>query len=145
MVDYVRLAATAKRLIEANGREVTLYRRQRTPSDSTKAWRGASRTTPPEASMGPVKVAFVPAGGSGSGEVFLGFLLAQEGEQETKVIRQVGLLAVDSVAALSPPPAELDPGRYDHLVDGERPISIARVAELRPGDVALIYVLGLSG
>lgn len=40
MVNQVKLAATAKRLIEENGRSVTLYKLNQTPSDVAKPWRG---------------------------------------------------------------------------------------------------------
>lgn len=45
MVNYVKSAATAKRLIEANGQDVSLYRKSETPSDSTKPWRGPATLT----------------------------------------------------------------------------------------------------
>ncbi len=40
MVDYVKLAATAKRLIEANGRSITFVRDSETPVDVNKPWLG---------------------------------------------------------------------------------------------------------
>lgn len=42
MVDYVSLAATAKRLIDANGRTVTLTKQGNTPATASKPWRGQS-------------------------------------------------------------------------------------------------------
>jgi hypothetical protein len=44
MVNYVKSAATAKRLIEANGQDVSLYRKNETAGDATKPWRGPSGT-----------------------------------------------------------------------------------------------------
>jgi hypothetical protein len=44
MVNYVKSAATAKRLIEANGQDVSLYRKNETASDATKPWRGPAGT-----------------------------------------------------------------------------------------------------
>jgi hypothetical protein len=39
-MDYARSAATAKRLIERDGRTVNIYRKQTTPADASKPWRG---------------------------------------------------------------------------------------------------------
>lgn len=40
MVNYTRIASTAQRLINDNGRDVSLKRISRTPGDSNKPWRG---------------------------------------------------------------------------------------------------------
>ena len=57
MVDFVSLAATAQRLIEENGRSVTLFRKDRTPANAAEPWRGPDLTAPdPVAGIGPVKV-----------------------------------------------------------------------------------------
>ncbi len=40
-LNYSRLAATADRLIKANGKNVTFKRQSQTPADSNKPWRGA--------------------------------------------------------------------------------------------------------
>jgi hypothetical protein len=40
MVDYVKLAIVAERLIRQNGRLVTFVRKDRTPSDPSKPWKG---------------------------------------------------------------------------------------------------------
>ena len=139
MADFVKLAATAKRLIEKNGRAVTLYRRERTPAVSSDPWRGTPASAKPEATLGPVKMAFVPAGGSG-----LGKMITDASGQLTKEIDQVGFLAADSVVALSP--AEPDVKKYDTLVDGsERAYKIQQVGELKPADTTVIYFLGLKG
>lgn len=44
MADFTRLAATAKRLIEKNGRSVTVIKQGKTPTDATKPWRGQDTT-----------------------------------------------------------------------------------------------------
>lgn len=41
MVDYVRVAATAKRLIDANGRQISLIRPSTVPLDPLKPWKGS--------------------------------------------------------------------------------------------------------
>lgn len=40
-LNYVSLAALADRLISQNGKAVTFYHQQKTPTDPTKPWRGA--------------------------------------------------------------------------------------------------------
>lgn len=40
-INYTALAATAERLIRENGRDVTFKRRNKTPADATKPWKGA--------------------------------------------------------------------------------------------------------
>jgi len=138
-VTQTTLAATAKRLIEKHGRTVTLYRSERTPANASQPWRGVPQGTAPEDTMGPVAVAFVPPSGSGFGKA----LIDEEG-QLTKAIDQVGLLAADSVAALSPAPTVTDPARYDRLVDGVHAYRIVSVGTLAPGTVTMLYVLGLK-
>ena len=44
MADFVRLAATARRLIKENGRRVMFVRFGTTPLDADKPWRGTDRT-----------------------------------------------------------------------------------------------------
>ena len=45
MVDYTKLAATADRLIKANGREITFIGKSQTPADPTKPWDGPTDGT----------------------------------------------------------------------------------------------------
>lgn len=40
MVDYAKLAKTAKRLITANGRSIDFIRKNQTPTDPNKPWKG---------------------------------------------------------------------------------------------------------
>jgi hypothetical protein len=62
MADYVRLAATAKRLVESNGRPVSFVRLQDAPADPDKPWRGAADPrTPPAATVAGAAVAVPPS------------------------------------------------------------------------------------
>lgn len=138
MVDFTRSAATAKRLVEKNGRDSTLYRKNRTPSDPSKPWRGSGSAAP--VTMGPVKVAYVPPGGAGFGQ-----LLQDVDGTLRRAADQVGLLAADSIAALSPAPAELDPGKYDSIADGSgQAFRILAVETLKPADTPVLYALILK-
>jgi hypothetical protein len=42
VADFIKLALTAKRLIDANGRQVTLIKYGNAPQDQDKPWRGRS-------------------------------------------------------------------------------------------------------
>lgn len=41
MVDYVKLAATAERLVRQSGRLITFVKKDRTPADPLKPWNGS--------------------------------------------------------------------------------------------------------
>lgn len=60
MVDFVKLAATSKRLIEANGRVVTFIRESETKADPLKPWEGpADEVSDPPTSVD-LSAVFVP-------------------------------------------------------------------------------------
>lgn len=134
MVDYTALAATAKRLVEANGRSVTLLKENRVPDVAGEPWRGTS--TAPVAGQGgdtqPAIVAFVPAGGSGLGR------LATDSAGGLQVqLDQVGLLAATTVPAI-------DVEKFDRVLDGTVPWKIVTREKLQPSDTAVLWVLGLK-
>ena len=139
MPDFEKLAATAKRLVEASGRLVTLYRQDRTPAVAGKPWRGPDAVpTPPDGLvLGPIRVAFVPASGSGFGKL----LFDSEGTLAVK-IDQVGLMATDSVVALSATEADVE--KMDTLLDGTHVLKIVTVGHLKPADTSLLFLLGLK-
>ena len=130
MVDYAKLADTAKRLVEANGRDVTLHRRSRTPAVAGEPWRGPAEA--PEDSY-TVRAAIVPASGSGFGTMFEDL----PGDLVRKVT-EVAIVASNSLAAGD------DPKQADSLVDGARAFKVQMVQELRPSTTSLVYLLGLS-
>ena len=140
MVDFVKLAATAERLVEANGRDAVLFKKDRTPANVAEPWRGPDLTAPdPAAGIGPVKVAFVPPSGSGFGK-----LLFDADESLRVKIEQVGLLAAKSVTDLTPAATAADVEAADTLRDGTTIYKILSVGHLKPGDTSLLFVLGLG-
>ncbi len=140
MADFVKLAATAKKLVEENGRLVTLFRKSRTPAVAGEPWRGPDPATPdPTGGIGPVLVAFVPATGGGFGK-----LLFDSDETLRVKIDQVGLLASDSVLALTPPRTLEQVEEADTLRDGSKVYKIRSVGHLKPADTSLLLVLGLA-
>lgn len=139
MADFVRAAATAKKLIEANGRAVTLFKLNRDPDDPSKPWRGTS-TAPAVLSGGlqiaDVKVAFVPASGSGFGK-----LVADAGGSLDVAFDQVGLLASDSLpTGVTPQDVE----ESDAVRDGSEIWKIVTRGHLKPASKSVMFFLGLK-
>lgn len=129
MADFTKLAATAKRLIEANGRSVTVRRLNRTPTDPAQPWR-ASEDPRAGATSVTVKACFVDPTSASR----LGFLV-----QDTELVSRLAQVAL--VAATST--AEVLEG-FDELTDGGQSYRIDGVDVLKPADVKMIYVLKLA-
>ncbi len=129
MVNYVRLAATAKRLIDKNGRTLTFRKRSSTPKDPAKPWRGNVET--PAAELTP-KGVVLPISGTDFGDsVFTDFELF-------KTYTKFAMIAANSVATGN------DLQTFSTVEDGGRAYTIGEVAELKPGPVPLVYFVGLS-
>ncbi len=138
MVNFVKAAATAKRLVEANGRSVTLFRSNRTPANASQPWRGVSGSpTAPEGGISAdVTMAFVPATGGGFGK-----MIKDLGGQISVAFDQVGLLATDS---LPTGVSASDVEGMDSIRDGSGIWKIVTRGHLRPADRSLLFVLGLK-
>jgi len=131
MVNYAKLRATAQRLIEANGRTVTLRKDDETPDGD--AWRGPDdEPTPPDGDVLTPKVVFVPPRGSGLGAIV---------QIDPSLFQRYEKVAI--VAAASVEDAGLED--FSTLVDSDgRTWRISSVERLQPGDVALLFTLGLN-
>lgn len=120
MVDFVKMQALAKRLIEANGRSVTLNRMARTPANPAKPWRGQPDQSVPEVTVD-VKGVFLDTISSR----YLGLTIQNEGEEKGE--QQLFLVATTSA-----------PGKslreFDQLVDGTQLWNIKALNVLQPGD-----------
>jgi hypothetical protein len=124
MVNYVRAAANAKRLIEENGREVDLYRKSRTPADAAKPWRGP--TSPGNTLVGS-PIAFIYP--------------ATEKDEQGGLLRKgemTCLIAHDSLD-----PAE-DLTTLDHIVDGSDTWKVEQAWKIGPGTVTVLYQFKLT-
>lgn len=135
--DDLESAADAKESIEADGRLVQLFKLNREPDDATKPWRGTANQ--PHPSKGgaeiPVKMVFVPASGSGFGK-----LLQTEPGSLAIAYTEVGMLATDSI----PTPFTFDDvEKCDKVRDGDRVWSVVTRGHLKPGEVSIMFVLGL--
>ena len=134
MVNFTALAATAKRLVEANGRSVTLLKENRVPDNASEPWRGTS-TEPAVLTGGDEQtalVAFVPASGSGFGR------LASDNQAGLQVqFDQVGLLAASSLDGV-------DVEGFDRVLDGTTSWKIVTRGKLQPATTPVLWVLGLK-
>jgi hypothetical protein len=140
MVNFTAAAALALRLIEQNGRNVTLFRRNRTPSNASQPWRGpadAPTALSGGASIGPVKVAFVPPAGAG-----LGKMLSDADGTLLRQADQVGLLATNSVVAAGFTAADVE--TCDAIRDGVRVWKVVGVMHLQPADTSVMLALVLK-
>jgi hypothetical protein len=119
MVNYVRAAATAKRLIEANGRYVTLFRKDKTAADTSKPWRGPIGSSDEE--VGTVKAVFYPI---------------EEYDEKEGLVRRAEekvMIAHDSL----PIPEDLED--IDHMVDNGKIYKVITASPLGPGSVRVAY------
>ena len=131
MVDYVSVAATAKRLIEANGRQITFYSASQAAADSAKPWDGPSTVK------------------SGVGTALYGVFVPPN------TVRQFGLTALgrgtefDDLFRLSEqiaivfPEGGLDVRQFSIVEDGGIDWKIIGLQELKPGDLNVLSFVGL--
>ena len=135
MVDMVKAAATAKRLIEENGRTVTFYKLNRDPDAPAEPWLGTS--TPPDpladGDFFDAIVSFVPPSGTGFGRS-----VADQAAQLNVTLQQIGLLASDSI------PVGVNVEEFDNISDGPDNWKIVVRDHLRPADVSIMFAVGLT-
>lgn len=117
MVDFVRLANTAKRLIDANGRSLTVNQKSTTSSDSNRPW-GATTEANAD-TLTSIGLEFENNKSFITGEVI-------KAEEKSFLFN-----AIDST--------NKDLTLFDELVDGTENYVISRVNELKPGSVILLY------
>lgn len=131
MVDYVAIAGIAKTLIDANGRTVTILRFDRTLADTAKPWRGPSdpRATP-DATATLVAVFVEP-----SSAVQLG--ISSPDSDLIKGSEQIMIVAPG--AAFSE-----DLATFNEVVDGTINYRITTTETLKPGDITLLYFIGVK-
>jgi hypothetical protein len=132
MVDYVSLAATAKRLITANGREVTFVRFNRTAADAAKPWKGAADPrTDPDASE-TLDAVFVEP----SSAVRLG--ISTVNSELVKRSTQILIAAPGSDFAE-------DLSTFEEVIDSDGvKWRITTSEKLKPAEVTLLYFIGVA-
>lgn len=125
-MNYVRLAALAKRLIEANGRTVT-FNQLAVSSDPATPWRADA---PAIAQTVTQKAAFVSLSAR-----HLGIELTQD---------QLNLRANEMVMAGTADSLSVDMLRINQIVDGTETFAVQWVQTIKPGDTAVFYAYGIK-
>jgi hypothetical protein len=120
VANFTKLAATALRLINANGRTVTIVHQGNTPTDPTKPWRGEDTT--------------VRASVTGTG-VFTS--LEALNPDNTKREGQMLLFAASADESN-------DLEEFDQVVDGARYWKIVRAEVIGPADTRVLYKFEVS-
>lgn len=131
-VDYVALAATARGLVEANGRQITLRRLEDAPSDAAKPWRGATNpASPADATATPYGVAVPPSSATSLGM----------STQDNDLVKRSTQIFI-----VTPAQGETqDYSTFHELVDDDNePYRIVGVEKLRPAGVVLLYFIGVA-
>ena len=130
-VNYVRLAAMAQRIIEANGRPCDFSRKGTAPANASQPWR-ASQTT--AGAGGPVAYSAVKCA------------ITQEwyGDQPNSVVRRPGQMVL-LVAASSFPDDAVDLLTLDRVDDGTTVWRICKMLPIMPGATPLIFQSDLEG
>ena len=125
MVNYASLKSLAERLIEANGRDLTLVRRdQGNLVDPNEPWRGSTEAS---------EISFVVKG------VFTEFEKADfDGSLVRRGDKRV-LIADQSVLDESGGAPNLKIEDYDHIVDDGVRWKILSVEVIQPGDTRIFY------
>lgn len=121
MADFVALAATAKRLIDANGRDVTLRQLDRGHANGSQPWRKPGATN---VDVGPLKGVIVPF---------------ESNDIDGTLIRESDKKAL--VAANDTGANEIE--KFDELIDGSDIWKIVRVKVINPGTTRVLYIIQL--
>lgn len=125
-MDYARAVALAQRLINKNGRLITIDRLSSVPVDADKPWKGPGAPTV-DATVSP-KAVFLPH----ASLIDLG-LFAKDDEL-LKRVEQVALIASDGVNDLS----------GFHRITDVVMYRIDWVRALKPGDTVILYAMGIK-
>lgn len=135
MANFLKSAATAKRLIEKNGRLVQLLKANTAPDNPAEPWLGNSNapSTGEGGDSRDVKVAFVPPSGSG-----LGRSVVQALSGNGKRLDEIGLIASASL------PAGVNLEGFDRVRDGSDIWQIVGMHHLKPADVSILFAIGLT-
>lgn len=129
MVDYVRLKATAERLMAKNGRQLTLHRLEKTSDDALKPWRGTSDPRPGDVLT--VYGVFVKP----ASLAHLGYVA---GLDDFRIME-------DDFVMLSPEGIiDTEIETYNEVVDDNRQWRIDSLQRLKPGPTIMLYLLRLK-
>lgn len=135
-MDYAKMAQTALRLIEANGRVVDVVRIQRQPADPAKPWRGPNtpRVEDGSETEDVDKITVLASFVEPSSLVRFGF--KSEELDGTRRVEEVALIAAASLGGR-------DLTDFDEINDGAVAYKIELIRRIAPADVALLYMVGI--
>jgi hypothetical protein len=130
-INYVKLAATAKRLIEGNGRSLTLTKRSEVLTDNQKPWRG---TAPGALNVNETALTVIG--------LFTGFESVVDTITKEKRSMQVVLIAAKS--AVTTGGADIDLTPFDLVIDGDRRYEVNDTKLVYPGTTRLLWKMSLK-
>lgn len=131
-INYAKIKAKAKALIEANGRDCTFTRKGRDPADSARPWKGP--TTDTGATNPPLTYANIKAVVE----------MIEIGDTPQDAIR-TPLRATLIVCDDSFPAGHVALENLDSVNDGSITWRILYARPIAPGDTDIIYEMGLEG
>ena len=127
MVDYVAFRSLAERLIEANGRDISLVRRdQDNPTDPAKPWRGSTEAATITVVVKGVFIEFEKEDFDGT--------LVRRGDKRI-------LIADKSVTDEGGSATNLKIEDYDHVLDGGTRWKIMKAELIEPGPLRIMFDL----
>lgn len=131
-MDYNKLAATTKRLIDAKGRTVQFYKLDSTPVDPLRPWVGAGTHTPTDVVI--TKAVFA-IGNTSIPTESRGLAFDWVDKDLLRVTRHVVLVPALGLPSLQDYKLVTDLGKNWGIIWGQL---------LQPGDVPLMYCFGLK-
>jgi hypothetical protein len=130
--DYTKLAATAERLIDGSGRQITLVKFRNVVDDVAKPWRG---TATPRATSGSPKATEVSVTGTfvePTSVEELGFMATNT--EFTKRAQQIVMVSAKKAGTN-------DLEDFHEIIDGSVRWKILKVHLLKPGAIRLLYFI----
>ncbi len=130
--DYTALADKAKELVDRFGRPITVIQYDDAIDDPTKPWRGtANPRAVPTAEVQAAGVFVEPTGARALG------ISTQAGE----LLKRSDAIFLVSLGSAS---NGIDLSLFDEVLDGGKRWKIEVVEKLQPGDLTLLYFLGVK-
>lgn len=130
-INITKLAAVAKRLIDENGRSITLQASGTTPINALQPWRGqtgvATESAPDQS---------VTATGAFLNQADLDNFGYQEQNTEGTLLKRGQQWLIVAATDLDP---DTDVSQFDTVLDGTRPWTIIKANILQPGTTRVLY------
>lgn len=130
MVNYVRLAATSRRLIEKNGRDIQFFKPSSAPASPSKPWNGPISLDPDDSVT--LKAVFAPPNTVRQ----FGLTALGEGTQYDDLFSFVETICIFF-------PGENDIRQFKFVRDASVDWNVVAFQLLKPADIQLVGYLGL--